>query len=839
MPQIIKAKARIFHHPEHGKRLIFIDGPTNPRDKLGKIGIDLHNAFTHGFRDSIAAKVTVINDDGDESVETVYFNRSSLIKYLLTIPHIQIFYINNDAEAKKFFDGMITANPSYTLLDFFTDYIASDDDALVKAVDIAMLAVKDEQAKHKWQQVYHAGQVSDVAFSSNTDATDNVTGKFYSWQYQQTIGSLASIKTRFAFINKERDAKFVSESMARLRFKEASQDTPAYRDFLASRGAVVKRFADIPATSKKSYIVPSQTKHRDVDTHKHGKYPKKFKMDTSTGTTGKPTVWVRGHDEIITVKKSFNTAREVEFGKRKLFYINAFALGPWATGLTAFESMRETGSTFSPGPDLEKILDALEEVYEAERIEIANKLDSYIKLSKKLDDEDLSHIRDDLLDMIYFVLDKALDDKDISITQLVFRELNKRKALRHEMIFVEDLVDFIKRLNRDKKQYFLAGYPPFLKAVADGAKAANIDFAKYHVRGVVGGQGISTAFRKSLLQAGFVKVNSSYGASDLDINIGAETDFEIALREAIDANSALAHDLYGEGKGTPMVFHYDPFNYLIEADKDDELFFTCVRTDRSSARLRYDLGDKGRVYAASDIEALLLKHGITHLKPRINLPLLFVWGRDSAVSFNGSKVAFDDLEHAITSIDKKNRFLKRAFYKYYDTQTGAEKFDILIELSDKEKMPDRTEAHAILRQLIVEMAVHNQDFRAHLGRSATTPPLPRLRIFTRGESPISDAGGVRKQVLVFDDKNMPAGYDIHAKAKASTFSIKKDEEFSSALEKALAAPAKKSDKSSPDAKAKKDLKAPGKHGLHQPLIEKADESSSSTIEMDTGRKVTL
>jgi len=47
-------------------------------------------------------------------------------------------------------------------------------------------------------------------------------------------------------------------------------------------------------------------------------------------------------------------AAEIEFGKRPLNYINAFALGPWATGLTVYELMRDTGSVFATGPDKTK-----------------------------------------------------------------------------------------------------------------------------------------------------------------------------------------------------------------------------------------------------------------------------------------------------------------------------------------------------------------------------------------------------------------------------------------------------------------------------------------------------
>ena len=90
-----------------------------------------------------------------------------------------------------------------------------------------------------------------------------------------------------------------------------------------------------------------------------------------------------------------------------------------------------------------------------------------------------------------------------------------------------------------------------------------------------------------------------------------------------------------------MVFHYDPMNYHVECDDEDNLLFTCTRNDRSSPRIRYNLGDKGRVYASSDVQALLAKYGMFQ-QPKTNLPLMFVWGRDSTVVFGGANLAFTE-----------------------------------------------------------------------------------------------------------------------------------------------------------------------------------------------------
>ena len=65
-------------------------------------------------------------------------------------------------------------------------------------------------------------------------------------------------------------------------------------------------------------------------------------------------------------------------------------------------------------------------------------------------------------------------------------------------------------------------------------------------------EGMSEALRASLNRR-FTKTISSFGASDLEINMAAETDFCIALRQELHKNAELAHDLYG-GESIPMIF---------------------------------------------------------------------------------------------------------------------------------------------------------------------------------------------------------------------------------------------------------------------------------------------
>lgn len=736
MPYKIESTVKVFISKEYGARLIFSSGPINPRDQLGKFGIRIWDNISANRHHIIKVAAEVIYSDNAKRVEIFNLDRSSLIKYMQAlVPPVKL-------QKNVTLDSL-------------------DDSELIQKFNIIL---KRGVRNHDGRELRHLGEHSERDI--NKDPIDSLQGKFYSSLYQSTIKSVARLKTRFLFASSEKQYVNVSEVLAKKQFNDAIDSVPAYQAHVD--GAHIVEFHDVPVTSKENYIHINAKKPWRL--HKRGKYPDKGKVDTSTGTTGEPTVWVRGDKEVKTVINSLNIAAHIEYPKRKLMYVNAFALGPWATGMTAYETMRGTGMAFASGSDIKKILNQFENEYQYQRYLRREAVSQFIKKHASLD-----HKNDDLNKLIKGVLNYLLDYRNQSANQALSQFDIDPAFVKYE----DEIIKLIKSLNKNRRQIVIAGYPPFLKDLADAAVAQGIDFKKYHARGVVGGQAISEALREKLIESGFSFINSSYGASDLDINIGVETEFEIQLRKAIESNRGLAEDLYGKNKGLPMIFHYDPFNYHIEVTADNELIYTCNRSDRSSPRIRYQLGDQGRVYASSDVQALLIKHGVFNIKPKINLPLLFVWGRDSAVSYRGAKVSFTDFERAITVLDSNNEWVKRAFYKY--EENGDEKFEIWIELADGIDLPSPKQAKQILTDLIVNMGKFNQDFDFHLHKNDSVE-LPKMRLFTKGNSPISDASGHRKQVMVFTDKNLPDGYVFESdKLTSMVISIVKDDLFLAAL----------------------------------------------------------
>jgi phenylacetate-CoA ligase len=138
----------------------------------------------------------------------------------------------------------------------------------------------------------------------------------------------------------------------------AKKRVPAYRQYLAEHGHEFQMFAleAFPETSKESYV----SRYSFADRARDGKIPVVGTViDESAGSSGTPYNWVRSGAELHDVH--LNTANWVRsaFPSERLFAINAFSMGAWATGTNMGIALSKVAIVKSTGPDLEKIIDTI------------------------------------------------------------------------------------------------------------------------------------------------------------------------------------------------------------------------------------------------------------------------------------------------------------------------------------------------------------------------------------------------------------------------------------------------------------------------------------------------
>jgi phenylacetate-CoA ligase len=437
-----------------------------------------------------------------------------------------------------------------------------------------------------------------------------------------------------------------------LAFEEAREHVPAYRAFLEEHGGgdVVLHglrpdFSAIPITDKENYVKRWSVEDRC----RGGRIPLRgVVVDESSGTSGEPSNWVRGPEERADGRRLLQLGLHKTFGHDGLFVINAFALGPWATGMNVSMSSVDIAILKSTGPDLGKI-------------------------------------------------EKTL------------------------------------RLFGPRYRYLICGYPPFLKSLVD---SADVDWSGLECYAAVGGEGMSEALR-SHLERSFRRVYSSFGASDLEINIAAENELTIAVRRLLTEKPDLVRALdLPEQPTLPMVFQYNPLDYLVETTADGELVITVNRLGTTAPKLRYNLHDLGCSVPFRRLRAALATAGLSPSNLAVewlDLPLLFHYGRsDSTLAFYGANVAPADVEEALLSVAELGQLAGSFALLAAEDEEANKTLTIAVELRPGTSPP--ADVEPARRSLLARLAEVNQDYR-EAARFIPAGLEPKLEFHAAGTGP--------------------------------------------------------------------------------------------------------
>ncbi len=195
-------------------------------------------------------------------------------------------------------------------------------------------------------------------------------------------------------------------------------------------------------------------------------------------------------------------------------------------------------------------------------------------------------------------------------------------------------------------QVVLLGYPPYLKDVVDGGRAAGIDWPRLKVRLVMAGEPFSEEWRtlvgERLGSTDFCyDFASLYGTADAGV-LANETPLSIGIRRHLAAHPEAARELFGEAR-LPTLAQYDPFQRCFEA-ADGTLLFSG---DNGVPLMRYHIADTGGLIGYEEMLRFLARHGFDPLPGLAahgwrgvrHLPFVYVFGRANfAVSYFGANI---------------------------------------------------------------------------------------------------------------------------------------------------------------------------------------------------------
>lgn len=146
-------------------------------------------------------------------------------------------------------------------------------------------------------------------------------------------------------------------------FRQAACHTPAYQQFLRqhhtsalSYCGLLPNLATLPIMDKENYVKVFPLEARCLG----GRVPTGgVIIDESSGSSGVPTNWARGRAERRANKRMLEFGLHSLLGPGPHFILNAFAMGPWATGVNITMAFTDISMLKSLGPDVSKITNTL------------------------------------------------------------------------------------------------------------------------------------------------------------------------------------------------------------------------------------------------------------------------------------------------------------------------------------------------------------------------------------------------------------------------------------------------------------------------------------------------
>lgn len=317
-------------------------------------------------------------------------------------------------------------------------------------------------------------------------------------------------------------------------------------------------------------------------------------------------------------------------------------------------------------------------------------------------------------------------------SRIIARKLNLPITVITPGLNLEETIRIFKEIGDKFEQSIIVGYPPFVRDVIEVGINRGIEWKKYNLKLLVGGEGISEEWRDYVADKIGVKDNikaiiSLFATTDTGI-IGHETPLSILIRKLARKDSKLCQDLFGNSQ-VPSLNQFNPLAWYIEKVNDE-----IVLTINSGIPLiRYEIHDRGGLITFSetikrlknngyDPEKLLLENHLD-LKKVWRLPFLYVFGRNDSVVFSSANIYLEQIKLAL----EDNRIFKLNTGRFnvsiiYDRQQD-QSLKLDIELSEGIQPSEELEQQfeTVVVQRLLELSSEYKVLFEKRGRDKMVP----------------------------------------------------------------------------------------------------------------------
>jgi phenylacetate-coenzyme A ligase PaaK-like adenylate-forming protein len=296
--------------------------------------------------------------------------------------------------------------------------------------------------------------------------------------------------------------------------------------------------------------------------------------------------------------------------------------------------------------------------------------------------------------------------------------------------------------------YFVCGYPPFLKLLADTLRGRGFALDEYDLHALVGGEGMGESLRRYLLRD-FRTCYSGYGASDLAMGIALETAEAVRVRSLLHERPEVREALLEGDHRVPMVFQYNPITSYMETNAERELIVTLNYSHVLSPRVRYNIGDEARLMSRGELLATL--RGIGHPvesgeNDALSLPYLLLFGRrDSTISIMGANIYTSDIEQVLYGLPEVCCGLASFMIRATDGPDGSSRPRLDVEWT--QVTPPELPLAEIADKIGLELEALNSDFRNAKSEYAEALHF-EFAVHGRGQGPFAgDSGRIKHRYL--------------------------------------------------------------------------------------------
>ena len=207
----------------------------------------------------------------------------------------------------------------------------------------------------------------------------------------------------------------------------------------------------------------------------------------------------------------------------------------------------------------------------------------------------------------------------------------------------------VKKLKPEFGQFIIIGDPFFIKCLIEYGIDNGVDWKAVNARFICGQDFMPETLRSYLLSLigqddpNKLVIAQTMGATELDLNIFHESPELVRIRQECLKNKELKSALFGAGiKYVPSLFHYYPHRTFIEIEDGERigsLLFSMLSARLIMPLFRYSTGDVGKLFAYEDLAKIMDDFNLSHLQPRLKLPLCAIYGRDSKHLKKGKNTA--------------------------------------------------------------------------------------------------------------------------------------------------------------------------------------------------------